>query len=72
MEFVQSQYDKYDQLGRKLLVDFLVHHGWTVEPKEKEDYKIDTVIMMIIMMTTWMFMMLIFQIWPKVKNIHLL
>ena len=43
MEFVQSQYDKYDKLGRALLVDFLVNHGWKVEPKEKEDYKIDIV-----------------------------
>jgi hypothetical protein len=43
MEFIQNQYDKYDKLGRKLLVDFLIYHGWTVEPKEKEDYKVDIV-----------------------------
>ena len=43
MAFVQSEYDKYDKLGRKLLVEFLVNHGWTVTPKEEEDYLIDIV-----------------------------
>jgi hypothetical protein len=43
MQFVQNQYDKYDKLGRELLVDFLIYHGWTVEPKEKEDYKVDII-----------------------------
>lgn len=43
MEFVKSQYDKYDKLGRLLLVDFLVSHGWIVEAKDKEDYKIDII-----------------------------
>jgi len=43
MEFVKSQYDKYDKLGRLLLVDFLVHYGWSIVPKEEEDYKIDIV-----------------------------
>ena len=41
MEFVKSQYDKYDKLGRLLLVDFLVHRGWNVDVKDKEDYKVD-------------------------------
>ncbi len=43
MKFVKDQYDRYDALGRKLTCSFLESHGYTIEPKEEEDYNIDIV-----------------------------
>lgn len=43
VQFVKDQYDRYDALGRRLTCLFLESHGYTIEPKEKEDYDIDIV-----------------------------